>query len=291
MATAGLIEMTGLSARAPDSAASNDDQEYTDAQVTFASVRIRHPNHRDALVFEQRMNAARDGLLKAAGDAFTLMYRAARAQIEISRALIQLYGLALPNHWGPVTAFCGGCSQHWGDRRMPLRQLNPFVARIDRFSPRLAETPDLQGLPREQANLAFIATADLARTCADSRSSLAMLLQKVRPHSLWIPYSASDRLVDSIVTQLIAGRSDTFVDRFDTRDSAALRGGSDEVRFLLWLEPMITPEAAGALRTSPSALTVVFIHSQLPDPSRPDRPWSSVISHADEDAVLRKLIA
>lgn len=291
MATAGLIEITGLSARAPDGATSNDDQEYTDAQVTFASVRIRHPNHRDVLVFDERMNAARDGLLQAAGDAFTLMYRAAQAQIEISQALIQLYGLALPNHWGPVTAFCGGCSQHWGDRRMPVRQLKPFVARIDQFSPRLEETPELQSLPREQANLAFIATADLARTCADSRSSLAMLLQKVRPHSLWIPHSASDSLIDSIITQLIAVRSDTFVDRFDPRDPTALRGGSAEVRFLLWLEPMITPEAAAALRTSPSALTVVFIHTQLPDPNRPDRPWSSVVAHADEDTFLRKLIA
>ena len=174
---------------------------------------------------------------------------------------------------------------------MPVRQLKPFVARIDRFSPRLEETPELQSLPREQANLAFIATADLARTCADSRSSLAMLLQKVRPHSLWIPHSASDSLIDSIITQLIAVRSDTFVDRFDPRDPTALRGGSTEVRFLLWLEPMITPEAAAALRTSPSALTVVFIHTQLPDPSRPDRPWSSVVAHADEDTVLRKLIA
>lgn len=291
MAMAGLIEITGLSARAPDSAPSSDDQEYTDAHVTFASVRIRHPNHRDVRVFNEHMNAARDSLLKASGDAFTLMYHAAQAQIEISQALIQLYGLALPNQWGPVTAFCGGCRQHWGSQRMPLRQLRPFVARIDRFSPRLEQTPELQSLPREEANLVFIATADLARTCSDSRSTLAMLLQKVRPHSLWIPQSASDRLIDSIVNQLVAVRSDTFIDRFDPRDPTALRGGSDEVRFLLWLEPIITREAAAALRTSPSALTIVFIHSHLPDPDRPDRPWSSVVAHADEDAVLRKLIA
>jgi ATP-dependent DNA helicase RecQ len=291
MATAGLIEITGLSARPPDSTPSNGDQEYTDAQVTFASVRIRHPNHRDALVFNEFMNSARDGLLKAAGDAFALMYRAAQGQIEISQALIQLYGLALPNHWGPVTPFCGGCSQHWGDRRMSLRPLKPFVARIDRFSPRLEGALELQSLPREQANLAFIATCDFARTCGDSRSSLATLLQKVHPHSLWIPYSASNRLVDSIVTQLVSVRSDTFVDRFDPRDPTSLRGGSDEVRFVLWLESMITPEAAAALRTSPSALTVVFIHNQLPDPDRPDRTWSSVVSHADEDAVVRKLIS
>jgi hypothetical protein len=120
---------------------------------------------------------------------------------------------------------------------------------------------------------------------------LATLLQKVHPHSLWIPYSASNRLVDSIVTQLVSVRSDTFVDRFDPRDPTSLRGGSDEVRFVLWLESMITPEAAAALRTSPSALTVVFIHNQLPDPDRPDRTWSSVVSHADEDAVVRKLIS
>lgn len=291
MASAGLIEITGLSALAPDNATSSDDQEYTDAQVGFASVRIRHPNHRDVLVFDERMNAARDSLLKAAGEAFTLMYRTAQAQIEISKALTQLYGLALPNHWGHVTPFCGGCSQHWGNQRMPLRQLTPFVARIDRFSSRLEQTVELQSLPREQSNLVFIASADLTRTCADSRSSLAMLLQKVRPHSLWISQSASDQLVDSIVTQLVAVRSDTFVDRFDSRDFTTLRGATDEVRFLLWLEPMITSESAAALLTSPSAMTVVFMNSQLPDPNRPDRPWSSVVAHADESAVLRKLVA
>jgi ATP-dependent DNA helicase RecQ len=291
MSMAGLIEITGMSAHAPESNTKSEDQEYTDAQVMFASVRIRHPNHRDVQVFDDRMNAARNSMRQACRRAFSLMYRAAHAQIEISQALIQLYGLALPNHWGPVTAFCGGCNQHWGNQRMPLRQLRPFVARIDRFSTRLEQTRELQGLPREQANLVFIRTADLRRTCTDSRSSLAMLLQRVRPHSLWIPQSASDRLIDSIVNQLVAVRSDAFIDRFDPRDPAALRGGSDEVRFLLWLEPIITPEAAAALRTSPGALTVVFIASQLPDPIRLDRPWSSVVAHADEDVVLRKLIA
>ncbi|NCW84890.1 MAG: TRAP transporter small permease [Oxalobacteraceae bacterium] len=81
--------------------------------------------------------------------------------------------------------------------------------------------------------------------------------------ALWIPQSASDRLIDSVVNQLVAVRSDTFIDRFDPRDPTALRGGSDEVRFLLWLEPMITRESAAALRTSPSALTIVFIHSHV----------------------------
>lgn len=291
MATAGLIEITGLSARLPDSANSNEDLEYTDAQVTYASVRIRHPNHRNLQVFEERMNSARDSLLQATGRAFTLMYRAAQSQIEISQALIQLYGLNLPNHWGPVTPFCGGCSRHWGDQRMPQRRLSPFVARTDRFSPRLEQTPELQSLPREQSNLAFIATADLARSCVDSRSTLAMLLQRSRPHTLWVPQSVSDRLIDALIARLVAVRSDTFVDRFDPRDPTTLRGSSDEVRLVLWLESTITPEAAAALWTSPSALTVVFINRQLPDPNRPERPWSSVVAHADEDAVLRKLIA
>lgn len=291
MASAGLIEITGLSASALESAASNHDQEYTDTQVKFASVRILQPNHRDVLVFGERMNAARVSLLQATTDAFSLMYQAAQEQIEISQALIQLYGLALPNHWGPVTAFCGGCSQHWGNRRMPLRPLKPFVARLDRFSPRLEKAPDLQRLPREQPNLAFIVTADLARTCSDNRSALSILLQKVRPHSLWIPHSTGDSLIDAIVAQLVVVRSDTFIDRFDPRDPTALRGGLDEVRFLLWLESTITTEVATALQTSPCALTVIFINRQLPDPNRPDRSWSSVVAHADEDAVLQQLIA
>lgn len=291
MASAGLIEITALSAKPPDAASIDEDMEYSDAQVAYACVRIRHPNHRNVLVFEEQMNAARNELLQAADRAFDLMYRAARSQVEISDALVRLYGLALPNHWGPVTAYCGGCKQHWAGNRMPPRQLRPFVARIDRFSSRINHWPALQSLPWDQSNLVFVAVPDLAQTCADSRSILALMLQKVRPHSLLIPHSTSDALVEALISQMAKTRSDTFVDRFDPRDPIALHGATDEVRFVLWMELMITPEAAAALRTSLSAMTVVFMNNQLPDPNRPERPWISIVAHVDEDVILRKLIA
>lgn len=117
------------------------------------------------------------------------------------------------------------------------------------------------------------------------------MLQKVRPHSLLVPQSTSNVLVEGLIDQMTITRSDTFVDRFDPIDSIALHGAVDEVRFILWADSKITTQVATALRNSPSAMTVVFIDSQLPDPYRPERSWVSVIAHADEDTVLRKLIA
>jgi hypothetical protein len=90
---------------------------------------------------------------------------------------------------------------------------------------------------------------------------------------------------------MAAFRSDCFVDRFDPRDPTNLRGSSGEVRVVLWLESTITTEAAAALQTSSSSLTVVFISGQLPDPNRPDRRWASVVAHSDEETVLRKLLS
>ena len=291
MANAGLIEITGLSARLPGSISTDHDNEYTESQVTYACVSIRHPNHRNLLIFEERMNAARNSMLQAANEAFNLMNRVAQSKIEISQALIKLYGLALPGHWGPVTPFCGGCSQHWGEHRMSPRQLRPFVGRIDRFSERLKQSQELQSLPRQQTNLAFIASHDLSRLFTDSRSSLMMLLQKTRPHTLLVPQSLGASPTDSLITQMMAFRSDCFVDRFDPRDPTNLRGASGEVRFVIWLESIITVDAAAALQTSPCSLTVLFINRQLPDPNRPDRLWASVVAHSDEETVLRKLIS
>lgn len=291
MASAGLIEIIALSALPPGSDSISEDIEYSDSQVTYAAVRIRHPNHRNRQVFEEQMNSAREGLLLAADKAFSLMVRTATSQVEISNALVQLYGLALPNQWGPVTAYCGGCNQHWADNRMPVRQLRPFVARIAQFSHRTEQWPALKSLPQDQPNLVFVAVPDLIRTCADSRSCFALMLQTVRPHSLLVPQSTSNVLVEGMIDQMTITRSDTFVDRFDPLDSIALHGAVDEVRFILWADSKITTQVATALRTSPSAMTVVFIDSQLPDPYRPERSWVSVIAHADEDTVLRKLIA
>lgn len=291
MATAGLIEITGLSARAPGTVKTEEDHEYTETQVSYARVSIRHPNHRDLSVFEERMNAARDGMLDAAAEAFNLMISVAQSKIEISQALIKLYGLSLPDHWGPVTPFCGGCSAHWGDHKLTPRKLRPFVGRIDRFSKRLEQSSVLLSLPRDQANLAFIVSDDLTRIFTDRRTSLMMLLQKTRPHTLLVPQTLSETLTEALITQMAAFRSDCFVDRFDPRDPTNLRGSSGEVRFVLWLESTITTETAAALQTSSSSLTVVFISGQLPDPNRPDRRWASVVAHSDEETVLRKLLS
>lgn len=290
MACAGLIEITALSARAPSSApVTADDGEYTDTDVSYASVRILNPNHRDPHVFETRLNAARDALLDASDKGFQLMYKTASSELEVSDALVALYGLALPDHWGDVTRYCGGCERHWGARRLPMRDLRPAVARTPRFSDRAREWPPLLGMQRDSDHLIFITATDLAHTLMDERSCLSMLLQKVRPHTLLLPFSTPVALQHAIRQRLRNTRSDTFIDFFKPTDTTSYDAGQGEVRFIVWLDAAMSESAMVSLTHSSSAMTVVFINSSLPDPRRPDRPLVSVAAHTDESTVMRSL--
>jgi ATP-dependent DNA helicase RecQ len=290
MASAGLIEITALSARSPESSVASEDDEYSDAQVAYAEVRIINPNHRNQDVFDRCMNNARNKLQKATDKAFRLMYQTATAQLEISEALVQLYGLALSDHWGPISVHCGGCSVHWAGNRLAPRELRPFVARMDHFTSRMDKVCLLDSLPHERSNLVLISVTDIVRACTDNRSVLALMLREVRPHTVLFPYTTSNDIVDGLIEHLTQIHSDAFVDHFDPREPTSLQGGSNEVRFVIWTESSITPEAAATLQSSSCAMTVIFLNEMLPDPHRQERPWISIVAHADGDTVLRKLI-
>lgn len=291
MACARLIELTALSTRLPSSTpVTADDVEYNDTDVSYAAIRILNPNHRDPTVFDACMNAARNALQDASDKGFELMYKSANSTLEISDALVALYGLALPDHWGDVIRYCGGCVKHWGARRLPMRDLRPAVARIPRFSDRARGCLPLLDMQRDSDHLVFITVADLTHTLMDERSCLSMLLQTVQPHTLLLPFSTPTSLQHAVRQRLRTTQSDTFIDFFSPTDTGSYDAGQGEVRFIVWLDPAMSERAMDSLTHSPSAMTVVFINSNLPDPGRPDRPLASVTAYTDESTVIRGLM-
>lgn len=291
MSEAGLIEIDGLSSNPSGVEDSEQDSEYSDKNLSYAAVRIRNPNHRDICVYNRLMNSTRTSIQVASRFGLRLMRRVAESKIEISEALTLLYGLTLPNHWGPVAPYCGGCKWHWGEHKIPLRPLRPFVGRINQFAPRLYNNSELNSLSLEQENLAFVVTADPVQLCTDRHSSLMLLLQKLRPHTVLVPGSTSNDLVENLITLMSAFRSDAFIDRFDPLTPTTLLGASGEIRFVLWFDALISPEIAATLQTSPCSMTVVFINRKLPDPNRSDRTWSSVVAYSDDETISRRLSA
>ena len=288
MATAGIIEIVELSGNPGNSSASAPDVEYNDSQVAYAGVKIliRDLN---LSIFESRMNSARESLREASKTAFELMYQVAIGEVEIGKALVALYGLSLKNLWADVVYACGGCKSHWGEHKRSLSELVPFVSRIDRFSDRKYYCEELVSFPKEQANLIFIVVADLANSCVSETSAFALMLQKIRPHTLVVSSELGSLALEKIIGQMVRTRSDTFIDRVDFRHSTELHGSSQEVRFILWTNSLITVENAMFLRSSDCAMTVVFIDQQLADPNRPDRAWVSTLVHVEEERAYRRL--
>ena len=115
------------------------------------------------------------------------------------------------------------------------------------------------------------------------------MLQKIRPHTLVVSSELGSLALEKIIGQMVRTRSDTFIDRVDFRHSTELHGSSQEVRFILWTNSLITVENAMFLRSSDCAMTVVFIDQQLADPNRPDRAWVSTLVHVEEERAYRRL--
>ena len=289
MATAGLIEIDDLSAVISNESLVSSDIDYSDSQIQYASVRVLHPEHRDRDFYEQSMNSARNAMQDASSKAFQLMHKVAKLEIEVSEALVALYGLSLLGHWSDVESNCGGCKFHWNENRLPQRKLIPFVSRIDKFTSRINNWPELTELPKEQKNLIFIAVNEISRYLISDRSVLLLMIQKVRPHSLIVSSKLSDSVFEKLVSNLVKFKSDTFIDRANFSSSNEISGGHDEIRFIVWDEQSISRNFVESLRASECAMTVVFVDSLLSDPYREDRKWLSVLNHADELTIIRRI--
>jgi hypothetical protein len=116
------------------------------------------------------------------------------------------------------------------------------------------------------------------------------MLQAARPHTLLLSRETEPAFIASLKNGLVNAQSDTFIDFFDSDDPGSFEAGEGEVRFIVWQEATISKRALGTLRSSTAAMTIVFIHSALSDPERPDRRLASVVAHADESAIFRSLV-
>jgi ATP-dependent DNA helicase RecQ len=293
MAAAGLIEITALSANGPHtSGMQGGDLGESETAIAYAAVRLPNGDHRSKPVFEERMQHARSESKRAAHLAFQLMRSIARNERPVEDALKELYRVALPNAWGPMRAYCGGCQGHWSGRSREPTTVAPFVGRLNCFSRRGDFQEALRAVPRTQENLSFVVVDDVERLLQQSTSGLIdALVSRLRPHTIALARGTSAALQDATRARLRRLRADTFIDLFDATDSDILEGGVDEVRLIVWSFEAVPPSVVSSLRCSPSAMTVMIIPRTTRDPDRPDRLWSSVLTHSDEESVVRALTA
>ncbi len=291
MAAAGLIEVTALSATRPDAFGKTEgDLKETDTAIAYAAVRIPSGDHRAKPFFEARMHGARAESRRATHLAFQLMAAIARNERPVEDALKELYRLALPNAWGPVRAYCGGCRSHWGERSTEPVMVAPFVGRLTCFAARPVPSEVLRATPRTLSNLAFVVVDDVQRLLWPPGSALIdALVSRLRPHTIAMARETSRDLVDAMRMRLRRLHSDAFVDTYSIAAPDCLAGGANEVRMIIWSSETVPPSVNTLLRNSPCAMTVMIIPRVTRDPERPDRLWSSVLTHADEEFVVRAL--
>jgi len=286
MTSGGLLELEGLRSK-PPGIEEDLAQDNVIADPLYAAVGIRDSRHRERAYFNARMDAARQSSFRAADLGVAAMVRVANGQEEISNALSQLYTLNQTNAFAPVASCCGGCAEHWPVRTQSSHYAAPQVYRIDRFEPRLAgRRPfDVEGVGGGRTHL-------LTHRYTHARAPgyvelIAALISQLNPHTVVAAQSGGDWF-DVAMERVHALNTTTFVDVLDEHRTGSLEGGRDEVRLVLWPSRPITMKERDALLHSSSALTVLLIHADVPDPSRPDRAWSGVMPHIREEEVLEE---
>ncbi|KVS19679.1 protein DpdF [Burkholderia vietnamiensis] len=291
MACSGLIELTALSASRPGAAdIRNGDLEESDMTICYAAVRLPNGDHGSRSAFERRMREARSESKRAARFAFQLMLTIARNERPVEAALRDLYQLTLPQAYVPVRAYCGGCQSHWSDRsRIPVVPA-PFVDRLQQFEPRPDFENALRTFPRLLQNLTFVVVDDVERLLGQNGPGLLdALLSRLRPHTVAIAYDTVATLATLMRARLRRLHSDAFIDTFDANFPDSLAGGAGEVRIIVWASEFVSRPLDMLLRTSPSAMTIMIIPRSTHDPMRPDRMWSSVLPHIDEETAIQAL--
>lgn len=285
MTSAGLLELVGLQAKPPGSAEDVSDEDIG-ADPLFAAVRIRDSLHRMRLHFNARMDTARLASFRASELGVQTMIRVAKRQEEISLALTKLYTLNQTNAFATVATCCGGCAEHWTDRAESAVHLAPQVHRIDRFKPRtvIRRPFDMDGVGGGRTHL--VTHRHLHARTTGYVALLGALISQLNPHTVLAPRSGA--WFDVAMERVRALDASTFVDVLDDRRRGALEGGRGEVRIITWSGRPMTLEERDDLLHSSSALTVLLIPVDLPDPTRPDRAWAGVMPHVREEQVLEE---
>lgn len=283
MTSAGLLELVGLQAKLPGSGDHVADED-AGADPLFAAVQIRDPLHRLRVHFDASMDAARQASFRASELGVATMVRVAKGQEEISRALSRLYTLNQTNAFATVATCCGGCADHWAYRAESAFYPAPQVHRIDRFEPRpvIRRPFDVVGVGGGRTHLVTHRHAHPRTT--GYVALLGALISQLNPHTVLAPQSGE--WFDVAMERVQALDASTFVDVLDGQRVGALEGGRGEVRIVMWPDRPMTLKERDDLLHSSSALTVLLIPADLPDPTRPDRAWAGVMTHVREEQVF-----
>lgn len=291
MACAGLIDVTALSASLPDASGKlGADLDESETLITYAAVRLPNADHLSRAVFDKKMQRARSDAKFANRKGIELMRSIASNERPVEDALRELYRVSLPTVFAPVRPYCGGCSQHWLERPQVPVAPSPFVSRLDIFSPRPEFQEALRGVPLVYGNTSFVVIDDVSRLLQQTTSNaLDALISRLRPHTIAMDHTTPAVWLNTMRARLRRLRADAFIDIFDPAQPHSLEGAVQEVRVVILSSDSISQSLNLALKTSPCAMTVVILSNATRDPERPDRQWSSVLPHTDEESLIRAL--
>lgn len=290
MALAGMLEICALRSYLPEFR-QREDEVVREADAFYAAVRILETGHLNEAFFNARMNTIRSVINESSDESVESVLDVASGKVEISLALTSTYELARDNAYVPVTRCCGGCPQHWTDEQESSKYDKPFVSRISRFATRMAWRKATATLPLFSPNLLIVTCPEAASGAVVRRSLIEALLSKTQPHTVLLDVPAGSQEWTDVWDAVSRAGSDAFIDTFDSGKAASLDGGDAEVRIVLWSATSISQDVRGALLSSPCALTVLVIPTDIKDPDRPDRRWTDVIDHLSSDTLLKELSA
>jgi hypothetical protein len=281
MARAGLIELVALAARGSES----DEAPQAFGDATHAAIRILDDGHRHPQVFNDRMSRARQHVWEAAEHGLAAIQSVANGDVEVSEALCRMYSVN-QGVWIPVTACCGGCPNHWVDRRERARYRPPMALRLTRFAHRSLKRFDRLALPRAASNLLVIdvpSELQYAETCA---ALVKLLAPTVQCHTIAIESNFS-RVNTSSIEQALppSCRADVFFDVVNADAPEQWPAGLDEVRIVVWGNKT-PPPVPDVLRLSNAQLEILVVPSALRHPQHPARRFIDTTPHVHAPDVL-----
>jgi superfamily II DNA helicase RecQ len=286
MARARLIELVALAGRGEK----GDEAPQALADATHAAIRILDDGHRNSDVFNARMARARQDVRRAAARGLAAMQQVAAGEVEISVALRRMYSVN-EGVWVPVTTCCGGCPDHWVDRRIHVCYRAPTAPRLPRFAHRSVEMLDRLKLPYAAPHLLVVdISPDLpySGTCAALVQLLALTLGC---HTIALERSFAQKHLTAIEQALPPSRrADVFLDTFDAGAPELWPAGAGEVRIVLWGNER-PPDLPDSFRLSEARLEILVISSLLPDPHRPGRQFIETTPHVHAADLLNLVIS
>jgi hypothetical protein len=281
MARAGLIELVALAARHKES----DEAPQTLGDATHAAVRILDDGHRHPDVFNARMARARQDVRQAAERGLAAMQAVAECDVEISRALRQMYSVN-QGPWVPVTVCCGGCPDHWGDRGESVHYRPPVAPRLSRFAHRSLKAIDRLPLPRAASHLLVIDVPPEHAYPECCAALVNLLAPAVECHTIAVERSFAQLHAAVIERALPRSGANVFIDTIDADAPEQWQAGEGEVRIVIWgnVRPPALPDV---LRLSEAHLEILIVPSELPHPHHSARRFIDTTPHVHVADLLR----